>query len=199
MGIDFARKLDLGAYVILVKKNDALYLISRFFTPEQLAKHQDSTIKTRYLEWSKRGHICLCQGEVIDPSVIRQSLLNDARNFDIAEYRYDPYGFEETRIILEKEGLNMVEVPQHPTSMSPATNHLERLIVDKRILHSGNPVMDYCVSNCKVRIDQYQRITIDKLRTTGRIDGAVAAVIALSGLMNPEEEGYDDMPLCGSL
>jgi phage terminase large subunit-like protein len=199
VGIDTARKLDLASYAILVKKEGLLYLIPRFFTPKTIAIQQDKTIKTKYLEWEKRGWLTLTDGDVIDPSVIRESLMLDAANFQIDEIRYDPYGFEETRIILEKEGFNMVEVPQHSNHMSPPTNHLEKLILDKRIIHNGNPVMDYCVSNCKVRINNFGQITLDKLRTSGRIDGTVAAIIALSGLLGEEEDVEYDLPFCGLL
>ncbi len=63
----------------------------------------------------------------------------------------------------------------------------EALVRSRRIRHDGNPVMRWCAANCEVASDPAGNIKPVKpggaAQGTRRIDGVVAAVIALSRLM----------------
>jgi phage terminase large subunit-like protein len=188
VGLDCARKWDLAAYVLLIRKDDHVYLLPRVFTPAQLAKHKETTDKVPYRRWAKNGYVTLTDGDVIDYEEIRNSLKRDAENFSIDAVYYDPYGFEESRRLLEEEGFNMIEATQSPAIMAPATNHFERLVLDGKIRHNGNECLSWCLGNCTVKVDQHERIQIEKRKSTGRIDAAVAAVIGCVGLLAEKEE-----------
>lgn len=190
VGIDMARRYDLASYCLVIQKDDLYYLLPRFFIPAQLAKHKEKEDHVKYTQWSNKGYVVLTDGDVIDPSVIRKHLIEDSHNFRINEVRFDPYGFEESRQMLEKEGFNMVEITQNHAGMSAGTNHFERLILDNRIRHPDNPCLNWCMGNVKVKIDPNDRIMLDKMRSRGRIDGVVAAAIAMTGLLEENTEQW---------
>jgi phage terminase large subunit-like protein len=180
--------MDLASYVIIVKKDGQYYIIPRFFSPKQLAKHKEKTDKVPYERWAKEGHVVLTTGDRINYQEIRDSLERDSRNFRIGECRYDDYGFEESSRLLAEEGYDMIAVTQDAPLMSPATNRLEKLILDGALVHNGNPCMTWCFGNTAVKIDNHERVRLDKVRSRGRIDGVVATVIGLTAFLDDDDD-----------
>ncbi len=60
----------------------------------------------------------------------------------------------------------------------------------------GNPVLRWCVANAVVERDKAENLSFHKGRSTGRIDGAVAAAMAIGrATFHTAESGsvYDDV------
>jgi phage terminase large subunit-like protein len=189
-GVDLAMRGDLCAYVVIIKKDDLYYILPRAFSPAQLAKQREKTDHIPLRQWSENSdyHVYLTDGDVIDPSFIQQVIMDDQKKFGQHPVRYDPWGAELFRQQLEASGAEMIEVSQVPASMSPPTGFYERLILDERIRIKHNPCYDWCLSNCVVRIDNYQRVTVDKVRSKSRIDLVVATIIGLTAFMEGDKE-----------
>jgi phage terminase large subunit-like protein len=200
-GVDLAMRGDLGAYVLLFRKQDQIYILPRFFSPEQLAAQAQKAMRVPFLRWGEAGHIQLTEGNVIDPKAILEQLQADKEKFGDFPIFYDPYGAELFRQAAEELGFDTTEVNQLPGSMSGPVGYFERLILDKKLKHNGNPCLTYCLQNCVPRIDPHERISIDKVRSRGRIDGIIAACIGVVPLL-AEDDGNtwpEDMPLIGFL
>ena len=84
-------------------------------------------------------------------------------------------GFPETLI---KE--SFVEFGQGFKSMSPALRDLESLILDRKIRHGNHPVLSMCMANCVLERDAAGNRKLNKKRSSGRIDGAVALAMAIA-------------------
>ncbi len=63
--------------------------------------------------------------------------------------------------------------------MSPPTKELMKLVLEERIAHGGHSVLRWMMDNIYVRTDPAGNIKPDKEKSTEKIDGAVAAVMAL--------------------
>lgn len=63
--------------------------------------------------------------------------------------------------------------------MSPPTKELMKLVLEERIAHGGHPVLRWMMDNIYVRNDPAGNIKPDKEKSTEKIDGAVATVMAL--------------------
>ena len=63
--------------------------------------------------------------------------------------------------------------------MSPPTKELMKLVLEERIAHGGHPVLRWMMDNIYVRTDPAGNIKPDKEKSTEKIDGAVATVMAL--------------------
>lgn len=72
--------------------------------------------------------------------------------------------------------------------MSPPTKELYKLVLEKRIAHGGNPVLRWMMDNVTVRQDPAGNIKMDKEKSTEKIDGAVATVMALDRAIRHENE-----------
>ena len=82
-----------------------------------------------------------------------------------------------------KHGFNMgftvVPFGQGFKDMSPPTKELMKLVLEKRIAHGGHPVLRWMMDNIYIRTDPAGNIKADKERSTEKIDGAVATIMAL--------------------
>ena len=82
--------------------------------------------------------------------------------------------------------------------MSPPTKELMRLVLERNINHGRHPVLRWNMDNAFVRTDPAGNVKIDKERSTEKVDGAVAMVMALDRAMKNMNSGsfiYDDSVL----
>jgi len=186
VGLDLARKHDLAAYVLLFHQGGLYYLLPRFFIPRENAIRKEQVDHAPYMTWAKQGLLTLTDGDVIDYSFIRESLKKDKTQYDIKEIGYDPYNAEQlcNQQLRLEDGFEVVEIKQTMPFLAPATSMFERLLKEKKIRHNGNPVLRWQAGNVAVRQDANQNIMIDKLKSTSRIDGISAAIMALQRQIN---------------
>lgn len=67
--------------------------------------------------------------------------------------------------------------------MSPPTKEVETMVLKGNLAHGGNPVLAWNVSNVAIRIDPAENKKPDKEKSTERIDGAVALIMAIGRAM----------------
>jgi len=63
--------------------------------------------------------------------------------------------------------------------MSPPTKELMKLTLEQKLAHGGHPVLRWMMDNIYVRTDPAGNIKPDKEKSTEKIDGAVATIMAL--------------------
>jgi phage terminase large subunit-like protein len=80
---------------------------------------------------------------------------------------------------LEGLGFTMVQFGQGYKDMSPPTKELMRLTLNKMIAHGGHPVLRWMMDNIFIKRDPAGNIKPDKEKSTEKIDGAVALIMAL--------------------
>ena len=96
---------------------------------------------------------------------------------------------------LEDDGFTMVPFGQGFRDMSPTTKELMRLVLERKLNHGGHPVLRWNIDNAYVRTDPAGNLKIDKEKSTEKVDGAVALVMALDRALKNASEGtsvYDD-------
>ena len=100
---------------------------------------------------------------------------------------------------LEGMGFTVVAFGQGFKDMSPPTKEMMKLVLEERIAHGGNPVLRWMMDNISVRTDPAGNIKPDKEKSTERIDGAVAAIMALDRAIRcgsePQGSIYDERDL----
>ena len=84
---------------------------------------------------------------------------------------------------LEGEGFTMIPFGQGFASMSSPTKELMKLTLEQKIAHGGHPVLSWMMDNVTVRVDPAGNVKMDKQKSTEKIDGAVALVMALDRAM----------------
>ena len=75
---------------------------------------------------------------------------------------------------------------------------LMRIVLERRLNHGGHPILRWNMDNAYVRTDPAGNLKIDKERSTEKVDGAVALVMALDRAMKNQNTGssvYDERGL----
>jgi len=80
---------------------------------------------------------------------------------------------------LDDMGFTVIPFGQGYKDMSPPTKELMKLTLEKRIAHGGNPVLRWMMDNVYVKTDPAGNIKPDKEKSTEKIDGIVATIMAL--------------------
>ena len=98
---------------------------------------------------------------------------------------------------LEDDGFSMIPFGQGFKDMSNPTKDLMRLVLEKSLTHDGHPLLRWNIDNIFVRTDPAGNLKIDKEKSTEKVDGAVALVMALDRAMKNQNGGsvYDERGL----
>ena len=101
-------------------------------------------------------------------------------------------GFSEA-LIAEK----FLEFGQGYKSMSPALRDVEGLIFERKLRHGLNPVLNWNIANSTITTDPAGSRKLDKKKARGRIDGAVALVMAIACAPATTTQPFDARALIG--
>lgn len=182
IGLDLASKSDLNALACLFPCQDGHYTIfSDFFLPEDaLDSCPNADI---YRGWAQEGWITLTDGGMVDYDAIEERIEELSRRFNVVELPYDPFQASQMVAHLSSTGLTMVEFGATVKNFSEPFKTLISLVDTGRLHHNGNQVMTWCISNVVAHTDAKDNIFPRKDRNDYKIDGAVAAIMALGRAM----------------
>jgi phage terminase large subunit-like protein len=111
---------------------------------------------------------------------VEDAIRNACRRWQVRELVCDPFRWARTYQVLEGEGLPVVEFPQSPARMTPATTRFYEAVMNRSVTHSGDPRLARHIGNAVLKADSRgTRIYKEHKHSQRRIDLAVAAVMAL--------------------
>jgi len=134
-----------------------------------------------YETWEREGYIETTPGAATNYKYVVRSLADIAARYDVRAIAFDRWRIEDLRREMDAEGIEipMVEFIQGFKSFSPAIDELERLVADGRLVHDGNPVLNWNIGNTVIETDAAGNRKPTKVRSREKIDGLVALVMAL--------------------
>ena len=201
-GLDLSSTTDLTAFVLVfppIDEEDYYYILPYFWLPDETIDIRSTRDKVPYDIWRKQGILNVTEGNVVDYSAIKEFLGKLGERYHIAEIAFDRWNATHLAQELEDDfGFTMVQFGQGFRSMSAPTKELERLILEKKIAHNGNPIWLWNFDNLVVEQDSAGNIKPSKSKATEKIDGCVATVMALDrALLNSGgvENVYDSRGL----
>ncbi|WP_320178114.1 terminase TerL endonuclease subunit [Roseovarius pacificus] len=181
VGLDLSNKIDTTAIVVAVPVDGLIYLIAYTFIPEGPKGfiRRAQTEKREYVGWRDQGWLEVHKGGTIDEDQIANRLEWIRQHFDLQEVAYDPWGMKYLADKLDKRRFPMIEHRQGYASMSNPMKRFEERVAQNKIRHGGNPVLGWQVGNVHRDEDAAENVKPNKKKSTGRIDAAVAAIMAL--------------------
>ena len=109
-----------------------------------------------------------------------EAIRDACRKWQVREIVVDPARWARTYQILEFEGLPVVEFPQSPERMVPATGRFYEGVMNQRFTHSGDPRLARHIANAVTRpTTRGPMVFKDSKNSPRKIDLAVASIIAL--------------------
>ena len=132
-----------------------------------------------YDVWERQGTLQTTEGNVVHYGYIEKFIERLGERFNIREIAFDRWGAVQMVQNLEGMGFTVVPFGQGFKDMSPPTKELMKLVLEEKIAHGGHPVLRWMMDNIFIRTDPAGNIKPGKEKSTEKIDGAVATIMAL--------------------
>ena len=181
-GLDLSSTTDITAFVLVfppVDEDDKYYILPFFWLPEDTLPLRVRRDHVPYDVWERQGYLLTTEGNVVHYGFIENFIEELGQRFNIREIAFDRWGAVQMSQNLEGLGFTMVQFGQGYKDMSPPTKELMRLTLNKMIAHGGHPVLRWMMDNIFIKRDPAGNIKPDKEKSTEKIDGAVALIMAL--------------------
>ncbi|MBC8614729.1 terminase large subunit [Blautia faecis] len=181
-GLDLSSTTDITAFVLVfppLDEEDKYIVLPYFWVPEDTLDLRVRRDHVPYEVWEKQGRLETTEGNVIHYGYIEKFIQRLGEKFNIREIAFDRWGAVQMVQNLEVMGFTVVPFGQGFKDMSPPTKELMKLVLEKRIAHGGHPVLRWMMDNIYIRTDPAGNIKADKEKSTEKIDGAVATIMAL--------------------
>lgn len=201
-GLDLSSTTDITAFVLVFPpedEDDKYTVLPYFWIPEECMEQRVKRDHVPYDLWQRQGYLETTEGNVIHYGYIEQFIGRLGERFNIREIAFDRWGAVQMVQNLEEMGFTVVPFGQGFKDMSPPTKELMNLVLSQRLAHGGHPVLGWMMDNIYIRTDPAGNIKADKAKSTEKIDGAVATIMALDrALRNGNNTGasvYDERGL----
>ncbi|WP_083585834.1 terminase large subunit [Clostridium kluyveri] len=188
-GLDLSSTNDITAFVLIfppTPTDDKYYVLPFFWIPEDNLKLRVRRDHVPYDIWEKQGFLETTEGNVIHYGFIENFIDELGTQFNIKEIAFDRWGAVQMVQNLEGLGFTVVPFGQGYKDMSPPTKELMKITLEQKIAHGAHPVLSWMMDNVYVRTDPAGNIKPDKSKSTEKIDGVVALVMALDRAIRRE-------------
>lgn len=194
-GLDLASTTDITALVLVFppRNNEEKYIVLPYFwLPEETLDLRVRRDGVPYDLWERAGKIMVTEGNVTHYEELETFIGLLKEKFDIREIAYDRWNATQIVQCLGDMSITMVPFGQGFASMSSPTKELMKLVLEERLAHGGNEPLTWMADNVTVRTDPAGNIKPDKAKSTEKIDGIVALIMALDRAIR--NEGEDSSP-----
>jgi phage terminase large subunit-like protein len=184
VGLDLASKVDIAAKVRLFPRaidgKTHYYVFGDYYLPSETVEKAENS---QYQGWEQLKLLTSTPGAVTDFGTIEEELAEDASMYQVEEILYDPFQATQLATRMLEQGMPMVEMRATVLNFSEPMKQLEALVLEGRLHHDGDPVLEWMVSNVVCHTDAKDNIYPRKERNENKIDGVVATIMALASAM----------------
>ena len=198
LALDMSAVVDLTS-LVMISAADPSRIRSFNWKPEALLREHSSrdfgSGSIKYVEWHKKGHLLVSPGRSIDKQVVAMKIAELYSEYKVRGMAYDRWRIADLFREFDRIGLAYWEDKDVTTSrhgvglrvlgwgqgykdMAPAIDALEISVVERNLVHDGNPVMTWAVANAVASMDPSGNRKLDKDKAIFRIDPAVALAMA---------------------
>ncbi len=181
-GLDLSSSIDITAFVLVFPpedEDDKYVVLPYFWLPEETLNLRVNRDHAPYDVWEKQGYLKTTEGNVVHYGFIEKFIEELGEKYNIREIAFDRWGAVQMVQNLEGMGFTVVPFGQGFKDMSPPTKELMKLTLEEKVAHGGHPVLRWMMDNIFIRTDPAGNIKPDKEKSTEKIDGAVATIMAL--------------------
>ena len=195
-GLDLSSTTDITAFVLVFPpedEDDKYIILPYFWIPEDNLDLRVRRDQVPYDVWERQGFLQTTEGNVVHYGYIEKFIESLGERFNIREIAFDRWGAVQMVQNLEGMGFTVVPFGQGFKDMSPPTKELMKLVLEQRIAHGGHPVLHWMMDNIFIRTDPAGNIKPDKEKSTEKIDGAVATIMALDRAIRCGNENVESV------
>ncbi|KQU81289.1 terminase [Ensifer sp. Root31] len=181
LAVDLSSVNDLTVIVACWGNSEDGYIVHPwFFCPADNLRGRADRDGVPYPDWAEEEYITPTPGNVIDYRFVEDRIRELCARFEVREIAFDPHMAKPILNSLLEDNFPAVEMRQGWVTMAPAIKELERAILGRRFRHGGHPILRWNFENIVVHVDTAGNKAFHKGKSKDRIDGAVAAAMAVS-------------------
>ncbi|MBB6191188.1 phage terminase large subunit-like protein [Sphingobium wenxiniae] len=198
IGLDLASKVDIAAVEVLVLPNgekatvdDPYIRFGFYFLPEDTVAEVP-----HYQSWDSLGLLEVTPGNIVDYDEIEALIVEISEILQVEAVPYDPFQATQLSTRLAKAGVPVVEYRPTVLNFSEPMKELDALTRSRRIIHGGDPVMEWEISNVVGAPDKKDNVYPNKPEGQPhlKIDNPVALMSAIGVHMGEEKEEVPASP-----
>lgn len=183
-GLDLSSVSDLTAFVTLFPLGDSFGVLPKFWIPEGSIKTRSDRDGVPYDAWVRQGWMLTTPGDVTDYDKVREDICDHSTEYAVKTISIDAsFQGQECSQRLMAEGFDVAAHGQGFWSMAAPTQRFEQLLISKRFIHDGNPVMRWMITNAMYEQDNAGRRRPSKRKSSEKIDGVASLIMAIGAYM----------------
>lgn len=192
LGLDLSARQDLTALLAVARGDDGFWNVrAEFFAPQHGLEDRVRRDHAPYDLWAKAGHLVLTPGASVDYAFVADRLCSWFNDYNVVQCAFDRWRIDVLKAELlrmgracpdppfESDGIRLAPFGQGFKDMSPAIDAMESELLNGRVRHGSNPILRWCAANATAIGDPAGNRKLDKMKSTGRIDGITALAMAL--------------------
>jgi len=166
---------------VLFFPEDGGAVLPFFWLPKDNIRLLELDARVPYRPWADKKLIELTPGRAVDYRFVVRRLAQMAADYDLKGIAYDRWRIKALERVIAEEGLHfpLVEWGQGFKDMAPAVDALEAAVLDGKLRHGGNPILNAHCANAVVELDAAGNRKLSKKRSREKIDGIVALAMAI--------------------
>jgi len=184
-GLDLAQSRDFSSLVLLFhdKENKKFYTKEYSWCAEQNLLNLALNNEPQLMQWADDGYIKKQHGNIMDADLIEDDIvdiLGKLPNFK--SLAFDRMFIGSMANHLENKGFKTSEFNQSVKNFAAPTSEIEAQINAGNIIHSGNPVTRWMLTNCLIKnVNDMKKLVRDSRKY--KIDSIIAMVQAYGQYM----------------
>ncbi|WP_200961729.1 terminase large subunit [Paenibacillus sp. Soil724D2] len=178
LGIDLALTTDNCAVAMVTEEDMHIYADVFAFVPTQRIPEKNRMEKINYNDFIKEGKVFSCGEVTVDYGFIEDMVLGLENKYGVSVVgiAYDRYNALSSCQRFERSGYTCVETKQHSSVLHPPTKLLQEKIVSHEFHYTHNTLLEINFQNCRVVYDNNLNMYVNKKKSNGRVDMAVALI-----------------------
>ena len=194
LALDLSGKVDLTSLVGVSADPEEDRIGAWHWKPKDYLGDHTRRDNFDYITAASSGWLETPPGRIIDYEYVARRIAEVNSEYEIVGLAYDRWHIDYLKVEFGRIGfetytdgsddhldgaLRLVPWGQGYKDMSPAVEALEESVITRKFKHNGNPILGFCFANAIVTFDPSGARKLDKSATRFRIDGAVAAAMAM--------------------
>jgi len=187
-GLDLSETRDLTALVLLGQdiRDGTWHVVPTFWLPVEGLHEKSKSDRVPYDSWAAKGFLQTTPGSTVSYEYVAHYLKGVFDRYRVARLAFDRWNMQHLKPWLLNAGFSeqvikekFIPFGQGYRSMSAPLRDVESIILEKKLRHGAHPVLKMCASNAIIDRDPAGNRKLSKKRSTGRIDGMTALVMAV--------------------
>lgn len=190
-GLDLSSKNDITAFIQVFydEDRDKYIVYPHLFTPKDTLLEREERDKNPYYTWVEQKDLIALEGKYINFELFMDYLYSLDEEFEFEKIGFDRWGSPTILNRLEDKW-DIVPLGQGFQTFTPYINDFENMLIDERLIIAENEVFTYMANHTIAVYDDAMNVKYSKKKSTFKIDGIIAMIMALGLAVEENEVGH---------